>query len=405
MNLLFQKLQLIILFSMMFGSLNTVFAGSLLDPSIVCKGGSKSHSYEAVSCYDGRNGYTWSCNNCEIQDNNGYWKSYVIIGRSNGRIRQVRFLNSSGSSATISVSGSGCIGCQCSWQKTVSFNPPAHQAILTGDNQLMNCGGYSNFYNISGLSSGWFTAGTSGNSGGLNTYASGGGSPTGYVKVWPSSGSSSGNKTFWGGIYWVDNASNHCYQTNIYKTITVVYPNLNITGATQICPGGLYQYYATFDGATEPVPSTSYSWTYPSGYYSLNGNSNYSLNLQAPQQNPQGGAVNVNVILPCGTYNNGLTIYPYCYGGYSYSVNPNPTFSELIVEIESSEGDEDLFQSANENKVLLILTDEAGSVVKQKKLKGKKEKIDVHQLKPDIYYVKILVNGYEIDNTKRIVKK
>lgn len=46
-----------------------------------------------------------------------------------------------------------------------------------------------------------------------------------------------------------------------------------------------------------------------------------------------------------------------------------------------------------------------GFEVKRKRLVTNNEKIDIHDLRPDIYYVKILVNDHEIGATKRIIKK
>ncbi len=395
------KLKYTLLLYVIAGVWTDTMGTELTGPSNVCsKGYPTSFYYEARSCFPGGYGeYTWYCSNCEIQDSRTSQWSSIVQG---GSYMAVRFLNSTGSSASITVSASGieCVVCVCSWDKTVYFDPPSTQGTIYGDNELMNCGSYSNIYALNGLTNGWQLSHWT-TSSGLTIV----GSTSNLVTIKPSNGGVTGSKTIYAKIKWRDESGQLCPISQISKNVTVVYPNLNVTGPTQICPGGLYQYYATFDGATEPVPSASYSWTYPSGYYSLNGNSNYSLNLQAPQYNPQGGAVHISVTLPCGSYNNGLTIYPYCYGGYSYSVNPNPSTTELIIEIIYPDDQGNLFQSSEGNTVELLLMKEDGLIVIRKKLKKNKEIVDIRRLKPDNYYLKILVNNYELDKTKRIVKK
>ncbi len=174
----------------------------------------------------------------------------------------------------------------------------------------------------------------------------------------------------------------------------------SISGPTTVCPNNTASYLSTLID-----PSiTNYQWGW-SGFTYQSGQGTPYLGVYAPY-NFSSGSITLRLQNRCGL--TGSPAYKIVYSGYcgyGYTVNPNPAFTELTIEIESSENQVGLFQSDEKNTVLLVLTDESGFIVKQKQLKKKKEKIDISQLKPDIYYLKILVNDRQIDKTKRIVKK
>ena len=382
------------------------FSPTISGPGTVCSGNSSSYRYIASgSCYS-KNIYTWSCNNCEIFDAaTATWVTSLRIAYDGGKERDIRFLNSADTTAQMTVLGENC-NCNCYWSRTISFEPNPPTLTLWGDNKLMNCGSYSNQYNIAGLSDTWYASSWDVHSG-LTLVSTN--STSANVKA--SNSSSSGYNNLLANVRWRDSNNQTCGYTSVSKSINVVTKNLTVTGQVQICPGGLYQYYAKSDGAVEPFPGATYSWTFPSGYYSLNGTTSYSLNLQAPQSNPNVGAEKATVTFACGTLTNRVNIYPYSYGGYSYSATPNPITNSVSIEIEEAADPMSGMsaKSSNSSKEVttfeIVLLNEAGEIVKSITLKAKTSEIDVSYLNPDIYYLKVFANNTQIGETQRIVKK
>ncbi len=198
--------------------------------------------------------------------------------------------------------------------------------------------------------------------------------------------------------------NNDCDPSNYVNSQTQAGPysssQFSISGPSSVCPGNTASYLSTF---IDPG-ITNYQWGW-SGFTYQSGQGTPYLGVYAPY-NFNGGSVTLRLQNRCGL--TGSPAYKYVYKGYcgyGFTVNPNPAFTELTIQIESPEDQMDIFQSSEENTVELLLTDEAGLIVIRKKLVKRKEIIDVSTLKPDVYYIKIFINNNQIDKTKRIVKK
>ncbi len=402
-----KKLIIVLFFSIQFAPLKSeVIYVHIIGPSHVCPG-SNIYTYYLDSDQGGGI-VTWTIENGLIKNPcTGQWVGQFQYNTTNPNCsfsddypQEIKF-NNNGNQAHIYVTKVNGI-VHPSSEKTVLQEPPPSQAWIWGDEKLMNCGSYSNMYNLSGLSDGWklyfWNVGS-----GLTKVSQNGNQ----INIKPASSGTSGPKTLGAKIIWVDPKYHECGARNVNnKTITVVPPTLRVTGETQICPGELYQYYAKFDGAAEPVPGASYSWIYPPGYQSLNGTSSYMLHLQSPLYNLQGGPVRATVILTCGnggTYIDGITIYPSCYVNYSYSVSPIPTNDEITIELKSKVKQDNIFKS-KDTVVLLIIQNDKGAIKLSKELEKEKEILDLKTLKPDIYYLKVFINDHQIGDTERILK-
>jgi len=197
-----------------------------------------------------------------------------------------------------------------------------------------------------------------------------------------------------------NNVCTHSYVQSQTQAGPYSSSQFSISGPSTVCPNNSASYLSTLID-----PSiTNYQWGW-SGFTYQSGQGTPYLGVYAPSYFSS-GSITLRLQNRCGL--TGSPAYKYVYSGYcgyGFTVNPNPAFTELTVQIESPEDQMDIFQSPEENTVELILTDEAGLIVMQKKLERSKEVVDVSKLKPDIYYLKILVNNNQIDNTKRIVKK
>lgn len=400
------KTFLIILFLLISVSVSAeIFYVHIIGNTRACPG--TVHKYYLETDQSKGDPVIWTITNGEIKNpKTGQWAQVLSYTTSDVNFpihfdyqHDVRFFPGNSGKINVSVTN---VFLTLGSEKTVITNPPAPQAILSGDPKLMNYGSYSNRYTVIGLSDGWVKGSSWSIGSGLTSVGSSGN----YIDLKPSSSNFLGTSTLSTPIQWKDDNNNTCGTTPVLtRNITVISPNLTVTGPSAVCPGGLYQYYAKFEGAIEQISGALYNWTYPAGYLSLNGNNNYSLNLQVPQYNTPGGAVRVTATLSCGTFINGITVYPYCYGSYTYSVSPNPVDDELTVELVPDYENYDVFNSYEDNLIQTVLYDEKGEILIMKTLKNMKDVLNFNNLKPDTYFLKVFINKEQIGPTRRIVKK
>ena len=386
-------------FSPLFSS-TVLAAGTLLGPSKVCPGTTAEYRYRAKSCYDGPV-YYWECSNCEVWDyTNQQWSNTAYYANGLGGAVDVRFLNSTGSTATIEVTGTFDLLCTTYWTKTVQLGGGSQSAFIIGDDELLNCGNYSNTYSVYNLGSGWQVGSWSASSG-LTIVSTSGTTAT----VKPSSSSQTGSKTLTAYIYWVDPEGQTCTTTSLTKTITITNPYMYVSGSPQICPGGIFTFEAKFDGAESPIPGATYSWSYPSGLIPQGGTTGAYITLYNPTNVTTGGALNASATVSCGTYNNSLTIYTYCAGGYAYSASPNPTQDVMKINIEKLGTEETGSAEESTEEVFLIsLRDDAGVVYVERESKERTFEVSLQALNKGTYFLKVFVNDTQIGDAKRIIK-
>jgi hypothetical protein len=116
-----------------------VSAKNLDGPTYVCKDNTWGYTYRAQSCYS--NGqYAWTCTNCEIWDDvNQQWVT-SLSSSEGSEYEVIRFSNSTGYYATISVYAYGptCMFCICDWTKYVAIYGPPAEANISGFDKLMH---------------------------------------------------------------------------------------------------------------------------------------------------------------------------------------------------------------------------------------------------------------------------
>ena len=373
----------------------SMFGGDISGPDRVCAGQGGVYKYTETLQLSA-NERNWSCQNCEIWNpTTNQWVTYLTAepygpNWTYSHSPDFRF-ESGGTSATIYYSQSGFL-CPCFREKTVYFGGPSESSYVVGMDQLMNCGSYTNSYNIYNMTTGyqlwdWTT------SSGLTTVTE---TPT-YATVKPSNSSVRGSNTVNAKIRFKDKDDKYCSYKTKSKQINVISPYVSITGTTAVCAGNEYTYTADFDGAVNPVPGASFQWTnWPSGWTPTTGTTRHDIRLYVPQYNPSGGVISVTASLPCGNFNNGLTVYPI---GCSFSVStyPNPSSVEMTVEIKDAD---ELFVA--DNKLELIVLDFDGKEVLRQVINKPKNILNIRRLKKGIYFLNLLVNDNIITESKRI---
>lgn len=148
---------------------------------------------------------------------------------------------------------------------------------------------------------------------------------------------------------------------------------------------GQYVYYNT----NELPGATYYNWGWPSEWQYVSGQGSRFLTLYVPSYVQYGGAVTVRVANACDAGGSPAFLYVQvnCWGGYFYSVAPNPASSEVNVSVKE-ETENKAAKDATITEV--IIYDQQGNVKKQQKYnKLKKASLNISNLPTGMYIIEI----------------
>jgi hypothetical protein len=108
--------------------------------------------------------------------------------------------------------------------------------------------------------------------------------------------------------------------------------NYTITGPSQACPGEYLYFTAPLD------TDVTYSWGWPANWNYVSGQGTRFLDIQAPYNNFNGGAILLYISNSCGASSSHATKFVSesynCNYMYSFNVYPNPADREIFVELE-----------------------------------------------------------------------
>lgn len=185
---------------------------------------------------------------------------------------------------------------------------------------------------------------------------------------------------------------------------------IRVSGQTAVCGGNQYVYTAT-----PYVAGYTYNWTFPANWMRTSQSGN-QITLNTPSYStPDGGTVSVSITNSCGASPySGITVYPYCYGSYSFAVSPNPANEQIAVEqvfeqdtIYSEKQQPDiasLEEAPLQEDFSIKLFDKNQKEVSSAKAKKRNAVIDTRKLPAGIYYLNIFYNE-EVLQKQIIIEK
>ncbi|MBL7872881.1 MAG: hypothetical protein JNM78_14790 [Cyclobacteriaceae bacterium] len=201
--------------------------------------------------------------------------------------------------------------------------------------------------------------------------------------------------------------NNVCTPSNYVYLETQVGPfsssQFAISGTSTACPNTTVSYLPTYID-----PSiTNYQWSW-SGFVSASGQGTPYLSATTGT-NFNSGTITLRLGNRCGLTGSPamkIVYKPYCSGGYSFAVSPNPSSSLLSVSmVDETSGNklavEELPTQADETSVLLV--NNKSIVVASGKLKSGQLDLDISGLPNGLYVARILAEGKVV--TKQILIK
>ena len=109
------------------------------------------------------------------------------------------------------------------------------------------------------------------------------------------------------------------------------------------------------------------------------------------------GYISVTVTLPCGSFYNGLTVWPISCS-FSVLAYPNPVSTELTLETNS----EELYTDQNTIEAVFYDVNQVERL--RTSLQTVKSVVNISGLEKGTYFMKVLMNGEQLSETKRTVR-